>query len=236
MRTNGMVWAALAASVLWTGFVRAEEVPRAVSVTGEGTAVAPPDMATVHTGVVTQAAAAKEALAANSKAMESILAALKTRNVAVKDVQTSQFSVQPMYDHDERGLTRPEISGYQVMNQVRVRVRELDRLGEVLDSLVQAGSNEVSGVSFGVAEPKGVFDEARRDAVRDARRRAELYAEAAGVRLGKVRRISEQTIRFPQPIAMSRGFAAESSAVPVAPGEEEFHVSVDVEYALEDAE
>jgi uncharacterized protein YggE len=236
MRHTAIFSATISAFLLCTGQLMAEEMQRSISVTGEGKAVAKPDMATIHTGVVSQAATAKEALAANSKAMEAVLAELKKRGIAAEDVQTSQFSVQPTYKQDERRRTAPEIAGYQVTNQVRVRVRKLDRIGEVLDGLVEAGSNQLSGITFGLNEPRSVLDTARIEAIGDARRRAELYAKAAGVRVGKVQRINEQNVRFPQPVAMARNYAMAAEAVPVAAGEEEFHVTIDVTFTLEDGE
>ena len=235
MRCDRMVQATLAAVLLCAGHAMADDTQRTISVTGEGKAVAKPDMATIHTGVVSQAATAKEALVANSRAMEAVLAELKKRGIASQDVQTSQFSVNPMYKHDERGRTAPEVTGYQVTNQVRVRVPELDALGEVLDALVKAGSNQMSGISFGVKEQQSILDEARIGAIGDARRRAELYAKAAGVGVGKVLKINEQNVRFPQPVAMARSYAMAAEAVPIAAGEEEFHVTIDVTFALEDA-
>ncbi len=236
MRRISTIQATLSALILCTGYAMADDIERTISVTGEGKAVAKPDMATIHTGVVSQAATAKEALAANSKAMEAVLGELKKRGIAPEDVQTSQFNVNPMYKHDERGRTAPEVTGYQVTNQARVRVRKLDRVGEVLDGLVQAGSNQMSGISFGLNEPKSVLDNARIEAIADARRRAELYAKAAEVRAGKVLKINEQNVRFPQPVAMARSYAMAAESVPVAAGEEEFHVTIDVTFALEDVE
>jgi uncharacterized protein YggE len=231
-----MVQATLTAIFLCTGHVMADDMQRTISVTGEGKAVAKPDMATIQAGVVSQAATAKEALAANSTAMQAVLGELEKRGIASEDVQTSQFNVSPMYKHDERGRTAPEVTGYQVTNQVRVRVRDLKKLGEVLDGLVKAGSNQMSGISFGLNEPQGVLDEARIEAIADARRRAELYAKAAGVRVGKVQKINEQNVRFPQPVAMARSYAMAAEAVPVAAGQEEFHVTIDMTFALEDAQ
>lgn len=234
MRTNRTTWAALAALVFLTGFARADGLPRTIRVTGQGKATAPPDMATVQTGVVTRATTAQDALVANNKAMENILAVLKKYQVAPKDVQTSRFSVQPIYKRDEEGRTLPEIVSFQVTNQVRVRVRELGKLGAVLDALVTAGSNQVSGISFGIADPTGILDEARKVAVADARHRAQLYAQEAGVRLGKVQTISEQPIRLPQSPYLAQRFTADAmAAVPVATGEEEFRVTVYVVFALE---
>jgi uncharacterized protein YggE len=125
-----------------------------------------------------------------------------------------------------------------VTNQVRVRVRNLADLGQVLDALIQVGSNQVSGIRFGIDDATGVLNQARNRAIADARSRAELYAQAAGVRVGKVLTISEQPIQMPRPQFMANAFAAEARAasVPVATGEQELQASVDVVFALEDVQ
>ena len=149
-------------------------------------------------------------------------------------MQTSNFSVQPQYKQGQPGQQRAEIVGYQVSNQVRVQVRKLDALGPLLDGAVGEGANQMQGVSFSVAEPDPLLDEARRQAMADARRKAELYAKAAGVDVGRVLLIQEDTPRLPEPLyrgmMMARGAA--SDAVPVAAGEQEFHASITVTYAI----
>ena len=124
---------------------------RTIRVTGVGQVKAPPDMATIYTGVVTQASDAELALAANNSAMRQIMRVLTEQQVAKKDIQTSSFNVSPEYERPPRG-GRPtqKIIGYRVTNQVQVHVRNLPNLGEVLDALVSAGSNRVSGISFGI--------------------------------------------------------------------------------------
>jgi len=145
--------------------------------------------------------------------------------------------VSPEFKRDERGRRQPEIVGYRVTNQVRVEVRNLADLGKVLDALVQAGSNQVSGVSFGIDDPTGVLNQARNRAIADARSRAELYVQAAGVRLGKVLTISEQPIELPQPRHFGLSLAKEAvSSVPVATGEQEFRALIHMVFALEDKE
>lgn len=208
---------------------------RTISVTGEGQATAPPDMATIQTGVVTQAEAATDALASNNEAMEHVMSVLKELQIAQKDIQTSGFSVSPQYRRDAQGRTEPVIVSYLVTNQVRVRVRNLPDLGEVLDALVGAGSNQLSGISFGIDDPTGVLNQARNRAVADARSRAELYAQAAGVTVGQVLTISEQSVQFPQPLQFaSRELAA--AAVPVATGEQELRATIHMVFKLEDRE
>lgn len=235
MRANKLICAAVAGLALVTGFARAEDLLRTIRVTGEGIAAAPPDMATVQSGVVTQAVTAKEALAANNKAMANILAILKQHDIDPKYVQTSQFSVRPIHKRDDEGRTLPNIVAYDVANQVRVQVRQLPNLGHVLDALIQAGSNQVSGINFGIADSTAVLDEARKKAIADARHRAQLYAQEAGARLGKIQTISEQPIQLPQPRFLGRRDAFEAkAAVPIAIGEEEFRVTVYAVFALKD--
>jgi uncharacterized protein YggE len=210
---------------------------RTISVSGNGKASAPPDMATIQTGVVTQANTAREALSANNEAMAKLLDVLKQHGIADKDVQTSSFNVHPVYKHDPEGRSEPEVTGYRVHNQVSVDVRHLAKLGQVLDALVEAGSNQISGISFGVDDPTGILNQARSRAISDAKNRAEVYAQAAGVKVGRVQAIREQPVQFPPPIPMARmAFQAEAAGVPVATGEQDFEVTVYVEYALEDSE
>ncbi len=201
-----------------------------IVVSGQGKATAPPDMATIQTGVVTQAATAQQALQANNQAMEQLLSVLKQNQIADKDVQTSQIDLSPQYKTDERGRD-PQIVGYRASNQVRVRVRNLPRLGQVLDALVDAGSNQLNGISFGIDDPTGVLNQARNRAIADARSRAELYAQAAGVRVGKVISISEQSAPGPTPYP-ARAMMAEA-AVPVAAGEQELSATVQMVFELQ---
>lgn len=237
MRHLNLSLTAVVVATLLARLGLAENIERTISVAGEGTATAPPDMATIHTGVVTQAAQANEALAANNAALRKILDVLQDHGVASKDIQTSNFNVQPEYKRGPRGEQQREIIGYRVTNQVRVQVRNLPSLGKVLDSLVSAGSNQISGISFGIDDPQGVLNQARNRAVADARSRAELYAHAAGVRVGKVLVISEQAAQVPRPQFLGRAMAFEAaSAVPVATGEQEVRATINIMYALADRE
>lgn len=221
--------AALAVALLPAAGAAAE---RTVRVRGEGKASAPPDVATIRAGVVTQDADAQKAVSANSQAMKKILAALEKFGVEEKDVQTTGFSVRPVYRRDN-GRVRPEIEGYRVSNQVSVRVRDLGSLGEVLDALVGAGSNQLSGVSFGIQDRAKLLDEARRGAMADACRRAELYAREAGARLGRVVTISEQSASSSPVRRYALAADAARASVPVAKGELDVRASVEVVYALE---
>ena len=209
------------------------EIARVINVTGEGEATAPPDMATINTGVTTQGETARAALDQNNAAMKKLLAVLKEQGVAEKDVQTSNFSVHPVYDRDEENRRTPKVVAYRVGNQVQVRVRNLDSLGKVLDAVVSAGSNQISGIEFGIDDPSGILNEARSRAIRDAKERAGVYAQAAGVEVGRVLQISEQAISPPEPMRMGRmAFSAAAESVPIATGEESFEVTVNVMYGI----
>lgn len=213
-----------------------EKLPRTITVSGQGKSAAPPDLASIQTGVVTTGDTAKDALAANSSAMAAVIKVLKAKNIAERDIQTFGFSVHPQYRRvpGPRGTQQQsnKIEGYRVTNNVRVRVRNLPRLGEILDALVQAGSNNLSGVQFSIADSSGILDEARKNAMDDARGRAELYAQAAGVKLGRVVSISEQALQPPRPMMMGRMAMAESASVPIATGEHEVSARVNVMYEI----
>lgn len=212
----------------------------AISIEGRGEVTAAPDTAFVTSGVTTQGATAREALDANTAAMNDLLATLKAAGIEAKDIQTSGFSVSPNYVYtdarDANGYTLPpKINGYQVFNTVNVRVRELDTLGAVLDQAVTVGANTINGVSFSVADPAELYDEARKTAFADARRKAELYAGVAGIELGDIRTITEaQSYGQPQPYPMQTAMydRAESAPVPVQAGELTFAVSVQVSWEI----
>jgi uncharacterized protein YggE len=206
--------------------------PPSVTVVGAGTAAARPDTAEITAGVVTQAVTAAQALAQNNAAMDKVQKAVAALGIADRDVQTTSVTVVPQRRQGRQESQQPpEIVGYEVGNQVRIKVRDLSTLGRVLDALVGQGANALGGINFSVGEPAPVLDQARTKAMNDARRRAEVYAQAAGMKVGPVLSIRESTpgiARFggemPRAVAMS--------AVPVAPGEQEFQASVTVTYAL----
>ncbi|HSB42302.1 MAG TPA: SIMPL domain-containing protein [Methylomirabilota bacterium] len=200
-----------------------------VTVTGTGSVTAAPDMAQISTGVVTQSPTAAGALAANSQAMERLLQALAAQGVAARDVQTTSISVSPLRRQGRDGQP-PEITGYEVTNQVRVKVRDLSRLGRVLDQQVGQGANLVYGIQFGQQEPAPLLDEARRRAMADARRRAELYAAAVSLKVGRVVAVQETGAASPRP---ELGARVAMAAAPVAPGEQEVQASVTVTFTLE---
>jgi uncharacterized protein YggE len=212
-----------------------EAVPRRIVVTGTGEVRARPDIAVISAGVVVQSGTASAALAENSRAMNAVLQQLRTSGLAAEDVQTSQFSVTPLYETQppERETTAPpRIVGYQVSNRVSARVREIDRLGAVLDALVNAGATNIEGPSFDIAKPEQLLGEARDAAVADALARARRYAAAAGVELGEIISIEEAGSFAPPPRPMMRAEAM-SADVPIAPGQAELSASVMMVFAIE---
>ena len=211
-----------------------EEVPRRIVVNGTGEASARPDMAVISAGVVVQADTASAALAENTRAMNAVLEQLRASGLAAADVQTAQFTVSPLFETrrpDAETTEPPRIVGYQVSNQVTARVRDLDRLGGVLDALVSAGANSIDGPSFEIADPKQLLGEARDAAVADAIAKAKRYAAAAGVRLGEIVSIEEGgAYAPPRPMMRAEAMAAD---VPIAPGQTELSASVTMVFAID---
>jgi uncharacterized protein len=215
----------LLAAAFTLGPVLAAE--KTVTVTGEATVGVAPDTAIIRIGVSSQEKTAREAGEANARQMTSVLAAIKTSGIAERDIQTSRLSLQPQYDPNKGGT--PRLTGFQANNQVTVRIRDIDSLPTVLDRAIGAGANEMSGIEFVVSEQSKLLDQARDDAIADARRKAELYAKAAGAKLGHVVSISEEGPAPPQPRPMQ---AMRAGAVPVAPGEQTLRAIVSVSYEL----
>ncbi len=228
--------ALLPAMILSAGMpaMAADPPPRQLSVNGHGEVAAPPDLAVISLGVEARADTAKAALAENSKAMAAVLARLQAVGVAEKDVQTTAFNIWPVQSNDPEGREPPKTIGYQVSNQVTVRLRQIDRVGAVLDQLVQEGANTMTGLAFQVAEPEPLQQQARDAAVADGLAKAKRYAAAAGVKLGPLQALSEAG-GGGQPMPYARKVMAEALAsdVPVAPGEATFSADVSLVFALD---
>ena len=208
-----------------------------VIVTGEGTAEMAPDMALVDLGVVKDAKTAREALDANNKAMADILAAMKDAGIEARDLQTSGFAINPQYQFPQSTTGEnppPILLGFQVSNTVTLRVRDLSKLGEILDKAVTLGANHGGGIRFVNDKPDAAVSTARARAVENAIAKAKELTAAAGVGLGRVLEISETSYRAePMPMmrAMAKDFAA-AGTVPVATGENSYSVVVNVTFAL----
>ncbi|WP_291867919.1 SIMPL domain-containing protein [Bradyrhizobium sp.] len=224
--------AAVAAMTLLAAPTLAQTPPPAIAVTGEATVSVPPDLALIDGGVTSEAKTAREASDANNAAMGKVLLALKGAGIEEKDVQTSRLSLQPQYAPNRSGPS--PVVGYRASNRVTIRVRDVGKVAGVIDTLVGAGANEIGGINFMVSQSSKLLDEAREKAVADARRKADIYARAAGVTLGAPLSISEEGHAPPTPYRkMSAGLVA---AAPVAQGEETLSVTVSVSWAIKPKE
>ncbi len=189
--------------------------------------------------VTREAKTARAALDANSEAMGQVLEAMQAQGIEARDLQTSNFSIQPRYSYPPRQAGAPteppSIEGYTVRNSLTVRVRDIEKVGAILDQSVTLGVNEGGSIVFTNDDPSEAIDKARAQAVRDATARARTLAEAASVKLGKILEIAEQTGR-PQPMPVARAemaMASAADAVPVAVGENRYTVAVSMSFAIE---
>ena len=198
-----------------------------------------PDTAVLSTGVVSQAADARTAIALNSKKMVAVVEAMTAAGIESKDVQTSGVSLNPDYAYAPN--RPPRIRGYYASNTVNVTVRDIAELGTILDALVAVGANQVNGPMFDIGDRDAVLDEARGKALDKARVRADLYAKRLGLRVARVVSIDETGGRTPIRAAYGRGAVVEQTSaaagdasgnVPIAPGENTLGLTVDVVYAL----
>ena len=206
--------------------------PAAISVTGEATVSVPPDQAQIDGGVTSDAKTAREASDANNAAMGKVLLALKGAGIDEKDFQTSRLSLQPQYAPNRAGPT--PIVGYRASNRVTVRLRDVTKLASMIDVLVGAGANDIGGINFTVSQASKLLDDARTHAIADARRKAEIYAKAAGVTLGEPLSISEEGPSAP--VFRGKMAAPMAAATPIAQGEETLSVSVNVSWAIKPAQ
>lgn len=205
-----------------------DKMERTVSVSATGRVIADPDIAYISAGVVTESDAAKDAIARNNAVMTKLIDGLKSAGIAAKDIQTTTLNVEPRYGQPKDGRAAT-INGYRVTNQVRLTVREVKRLGEILDQAISLGANQINQISFEVANAETLKDEARKQAMDNARRRGELYAQAAGGQLGAVLRIAESVSDL-HPIPGGR--MAMQRSVPIEAGTRSLEVEVHVVYAL----
>ncbi|HWX84946.1 MAG TPA: SIMPL domain-containing protein [Xanthobacteraceae bacterium] len=230
MARLGSIVAAAVAATLLAAPARAQsqaDFPSAISVTGEAIVSVPPDLAQVDAGVTSDAKTAREASDANSAAMSKVLLALKSAGIEQKDYQTSRLSLQPQYPPNRQGPS--PVVGYRASNRVTIRVRDVTKVANVIDTLVGAGANDIGGINFMVSQASQLLDDARTRAVADARRKAEIYAKAAGATLGAPLSISEEGAA---PRQVFRAKMVAEMAAPVAQGEETLSVTVNVSWAI----
>jgi uncharacterized protein YggE len=208
-----------------------EPQKRTISLNGTGTVKLAPDIINISTGVESDAAVAKDALAKNTAAMTKVVAELKQSGIEPRDIQTANFSVEPRYDNSDEDKA-PKLVGYRVTNSVFITVRDISKLGEVLDKIVSLGANSIGGISFGVANREAVENEARKLAMADAIAKAKLFAEAAGAELGEVMTISEQGGYQPYFEKRAAAPMAASAPVPIEAGTESVSMQVSVTWEL----
>jgi uncharacterized protein len=228
-------FAVVAATWLATPALAQTAPPPAISVTGEANVSVAPDQAQIDGGVTSDAKTAREASDANNAAMGKVLLALKGAGIEEKDYQTSRLSLQPQYATSTKVPERAVgIVSFRASNRVTVKIRDVTKVANVIDVLVGAGANEIGGINFSVTQPSKALDEAREKAIADARRKAEIYAKAAGVTLGEPISISEEGA--PAPVFRSKVAAPMAAGAPVAQGEETLSVTVGVSWAIKPAQ
>ncbi|MEA2986622.1 MAG: uncharacterized protein QOD94_2876 [Alphaproteobacteria bacterium] len=233
-----MRWLAFAASIAVAALAAAlpaaaqvEKMPNLITVTGQGEVTVTPDLAVLNGGVTTTGKTGREASEANAKLMTAVMQSLKATGIADKDIQTSRLSLMPVYDSNPKINNERRIVGFRATNKVNIEIRNLDRISDVVDRMVVAGANDISDIRFTVTSPSKPLDEARAAAVADARRKAELYAQAANVKLGMPVSITEQGAAPPRPMIMMR--QAEAASTPISVGDEVLRVTVNVSYELQ---
>jgi uncharacterized protein YggE len=203
-----------------------------VIVVGEGSVTVAPDYARIRSGVSTNARTVKEASDTNSKLMADIIAALADAGIAKKDIQTSEFSIEPVYA-SPTPPGGPKLSGYRVSNQVNVTIHQISQVSEVLDRLVKAGATDAENIAFLISDREKALDQAREAAVANAKHKAELYARASGVNLGRVAWIAEGSDFEPiAPMGVARSKLAQAQSVPIERGEDTITARVTVGFDI----
>jgi uncharacterized protein len=216
----------LAAASVFPAAAQPEKMPSLITVTGEGEVAIVPDLAILSGGVTTNGKTAREASEANARMMNAVMSALKAAGIAQQDVQTARLSLHPVRDNKNNEL---RVIGFQATNQVSVKIRDVAKIADVIDRLIGAGANDISGLQFVVSSPSKPLDQAREAAIADARRKAETYARAANVKLGAAISITEDgSVAPPVPLPMRMA----KEATPVSPGEQVQKISVSVSYEL----
>lgn len=228
MRVRTLITAMALAATASSAF--GQTTPPTITVNGEATISVPPDLAQIDSGVTTEAKTAREASEANNKAMGIVLLALKNGGIAEKDFQTSRLSLSPQSAPGRNPNAPFQITGYRASNRVTVTIRDITKVADTIDVLVGAGANEISGISFSVSKASKLLDDARSEAIADARRKAEIYAKAASISLGAPLSISEETT--PGPVPYRKMVAGMAASAPVAQGEETLRVTVSVSYEI----
>lgn len=229
---SGLLFGLLALMLIPSASVAAaEETQRQITVIGQGEIRTVPDIAIMSIGVETEAASPSAALADNRSLMIAAMAKLKEAGIADQDMQTRQLGVWPIHGDRRNPGETPRIVAYRVSNQLGVTLREIERIGEILDQAVADGANTINGPTFSVADPAPLMEAARDAAVADAMAKAERYAAAAKVELGDVLSISESG--GGPPVVRQMRAEAMAASTPIAAGESTFSASVTMVFAID---
>lgn len=229
LRSVALLGAVTMGGISMSGTAFAADPPAHITVTGMGVASAAPDLVDVHVGVSGEDASAARAMQQADSAMRKVVDAIKQHGIAARDIQTTQYSLQPVYDQQD-GKSR--LRGYRADNQVRVTSRDLGRVGGLLDAVVGAGANQIQGIGFRIDKPEIQLDKARAAAIADARRKADIYSKAAGVRVMGVLAVEEGGVAIPRPFIAMRAEKMVADAV-IEPGEQELSASISVTFLIQ---
>ncbi|MDP3739963.1 MAG: SIMPL domain-containing protein [Hyphomonadaceae bacterium] len=202
-----------------------------ITLNGRGSVEHAPDIAMITLGVSVEAETASTAMSQQTTKMNGVFAAVKAAGVADRDMQTSNLSLNPVYEYPNN--QRPRLTGYNASNQITIKVRDLKNLGKTLDAVVKGGGNTINGVSFSMDKPESYQDEARVEAIKDAAKKAELYANAVGYKVKRIVTVSENEY-YPQPVPMMARMQVQDAAesTPVAAGEVSLTQTVSVTFEL----
>ena len=206
---------------------------RFIEVGGEASVNVTPDFAYVTLGVTSTAKDASEAMAANAKSVSALISAIKAEGVAPADIQTSSLSISPQFSNPAPNAAEArEITGYVVSDMVTVTARDLSRLGGLLDKAVQAGANSMYGIAYGENNPEALLDKVRPLAVADARRKAEIYANAGGAKVGRLMTLTEQGGAAPVQFARQAYMESPSAPMPIEVGHDKLTIAITAQFEL----
>lgn len=210
------------------------EMPGVIHVTATANVDVVPDRVSVSAGVQSDGKTAQEAMARNSELMRNVFATLAANGIAERDISTTNLNLNPRYDYEQRTNGQPLLVGYRASNQITIVSRDLNQTGQLIDSLLQAGLNNINGVNFTVSEPEAAQAQARAAAIEKAKIKARMMAQSANVRLGRLLSLSEGSSAAPIMFNTMAAMESRSAAPPLAPGEREIGATVTMSYAILD--
>ena len=237
-----LTWSGTAVLVVLTVFIlvsinkvwNTAATTNTVSFSGEGRVVSKPDIAKVNLSIVTNALTSKIAQDENSNKSKAVTDYLKKQNIDDKDIKTTGYNIYPQYKYPQYG-GQPTITGYQVNQTMEVKVRDLDKVSNILDGVVSAGANVVNQLSFEIDNPEALKAEARTKAIADAKKKANELKSQVGISLGKIVNFSENTGGYPIPVyfdAQIKGMGGGDGGPSVPTGENEITVNVIITYQI----